>query len=292
MRSMTGFGRAAVEKDGNRVAVELAAVNSKKRSDIRTAIPRELSGLDPVIKRRIGQVIRRGSITVSVTYGLNPEAQCETLQIETQLAKHLINRLKALAQETGISDDITLRDLIALPGIISAGITSPTEHLREIALQALDQALEALLSMQQDEGGALKQDLQERLRRLVQITKEIAAQSDTVLTFYCTRLRERMALLGVDATVNQECIAKEAALYAERSDITEEVVRLRSHLQQFSDKLEADEEVGRALEFITQEMSREISTVCAKTPGQETAGLGLKFKIELGKIREQIMNVG
>ena len=291
MRSMTGFGRGTAEQDGNQVAVEISAVNSRKQTDIRFAMPRELGALEAKLRKRLQDAVHRGSLTVLVTYETNADNRRNRVHIDSELGMHLVGTLKQLAQDTGISDDIRVSDLLLMPGLVSESLAIPLGELERPALEALDKAIADLHRMQSVEGEALRLDFADRHTRLQQLVTDVDEAAPQVVAHYRDALRNRIEALGVEVNLNDERLAKEVAFMAERSDVTEEAVRLRSHLEQFRERIEADEPVGRVLEFLCQEMSREASTICAKGGDCRTAEIGLQLKTELARIREQVMNV-
>lgn len=291
MNSMTGFGRGVAEQDGSTVVVEVAAVNSRKQSDIRVIMPRELSAIEPQFRQRIQERVSRGTLAVTVQYSLAPERRAESLVIDLRLGAEAARRLRELAVAAGLEPRLTLADLLAVPGVVGSSAESPAEQVRELAAEALEEALDGLRTMQRAEGEKLRHDLENRLATIRDRVESIAVRADEALLLQRQRLQERIAVLGVDLPIDDERLAREVAFYAEKSDITEEVVRLRSHLDQFADLLEEDRDVGRELEFLCQEMNREATTVGSKTTETGIAELGISMKAELARIREQVMNV-
>jgi uncharacterized protein (TIGR00255 family) len=288
---MTGYGRGTVERDGTRAGVEISAVN-RRQADIRIVLPKELASQEPLLRARVQKAISRGCLTVSVSYDLSPECRREQVQVDMAVAAHVVGKLRQLARTIGISDHLTLADLVSLPGIVTAADDQgPMALLQDLVLAALDKALSELKRMQAEEGAALEQDLRGRCGRLAEMIARIRQDEQEVVRQYRDRLRKRIALLGLDLSVDDERLAKEVAFLAERSDIAEETVRLSSHLDQMRELLAATEPVGRALEFLCQEMGREINTMAAKTCDTAVADLALQFKNELGRIREQVCNV-
>jgi uncharacterized protein (TIGR00255 family) len=291
MNSMTGFGRGVADRDGDSVVVEVAAVNSRKQTDIRVVMPRELSALEPMLKQRVQERVSRGTLTVAVQYSLAPQRRVESLDIDATFAAEVARRRRDVAETAGIEPRITLSDLLQVPGVLNSSASAPAESLRDVALEALDDALDGLRAMQRAEGGKLAGDLGNRLATVRDRVHAIALRADEALVQHRQRLRERIALLGVELPIDDDRLAREVAFYAEKSDITEEVVRLRSHLDQFGELLEEDRDVGRELEFLCQEMSREAATIGAKTSETVIAEVVITVKAELARIREQVLNV-
>jgi len=291
MNSMTGFGRGLAEHDGMAVVVEVAAVNSRKQTDIRVVMPRELSALEPMLKQRVQERVSRGTLSVTLQYSLAPEQRADSFAIDVAFATAVVRRLREVAAATGLEPRLSLSDLLQVPGILSPSATGPAEAIRDLAMEALDDALDGLRSMQRAEGEKLCHDLTNRMVTIRDRVETVALRADEALVQHRDRLRQRIALLGVNLPLDDERLAREVAFYAEKADITEEVVRLRSHTDRFGDLLEEDRDVGRELEFLCQEMSREASTVAAKTTETVIAEVVVGIKAELARVREQVLNV-
>ena len=288
---MTGYGRGQACNGDTRVAIEVSGVNRKQR-DIRLSLPRELGCLDPLLTARVRGVAGRGCLTVSLSYELGAEHRKTQFSVDAELAAHAVQRLSELASRVGIDPRLSLSDVLALPGVVvSDEQRLPVDELTHLALAALDDALADLREMQAREGASLQQDLDERCRVLRSLLAEVRAKGSDVLVHYQQQLRERIRQLGIEVELDDGRLAKEVAFLAERSDITEEIVRIDSHLTQMSELLSGEEPPGRPLEFLCQELGREINTLAAKTRSTTVSQLALTFKGELGKIREQVANV-
>ncbi|MBP1583770.1 MAG: YicC family protein [Victivallales bacterium] len=294
MRSMTGFGQGTATDAGYQVTVEITAVNSRKQVEMRVALPRELSALETQLRQQIQQRLSRGTLNVVVSYAMPPSAHTAVKHVDIELGKVVSEELRQLAQQAGLQGEAAqpkLSDLLMVPGVICATGNSPYEPLKPLALQALEQALQALNDDRLREGQKLQADLQKRGELMAQYVEAIAARGDEAVRQQHIRLQERLATLGLELDLNDERLLKELAFYAERADITEELVRLRSHLQQYASLLSSDGEPGRALEFLGQEMNREANTLASKTADLEISRVTLALKTELGRVREQIMNI-
>ncbi len=290
MKSMTGYGRATAEENGNQVTVEVSAVNSRKLVDMRFTMPRELNALEPMLRQTIQQQFSRGSLNIVVSYKLSEENRRLQSAIDMPAAQAVAKMLAELAQQTGLQPP-TVQDIIAFPGVISENMSSSLEPLKELVVQALEAALADLSAMREKEGAALREDLLARGRTIAALVEQIAARGDDALVLQRQRLRDRIAALGVELTLDDERLTKELTFYAERADITEEIVRLQSHLVQYEELLNSDDAPGRNLDFLSQEMSREASTLSAKTADLAITNDVLVIKAELARIREQIMNI-
>jgi len=291
VHSMTGFGRGVAEHEGTRVTVEVSAVN-RKQVDFRFVLPKELSSLEPLLRQRVLKDVSRGCLTVAVTYQLSSRYRLAQWQVDTEVATHAAARLRELARTLGIADRLTLVDLLALPGVVTEQENLvPLDELTGLVMEAVGQALTDTRRMQAQEGAALAADLRARTGRLDEVLTRIRAAEDDVVRHYRDRLQKRLAVLGVAGGADDDRVVREIAFVVERSDVSEETVRLGSHLAQLRTLLDAPGDNGRALEFLGQEMQREINTLGAKTCDTAVADLVLQFKNELGRIREQVCNV-
>jgi uncharacterized protein (TIGR00255 family) len=290
MKSMTGYGRATAEANGNQATVEVSAVNSRKLVDMRFTMPRELNALEPMLRQTIQQHFSLGSLNIVVSYKLSEENRRLQAAIDMPAAQAAAKMLTELAQQTGLQPP-TIQDIISFPGVISENMSSSLEPLKELVAQALEAALADLSAMREKEGAALREDLLARGKTIAALVEKIAARGDDALVLQRQRLRDRIAALGVELTLDDERLTKELTFYAERADITEEIVRLQSHLVQYEELLNSDDAPGRNLDFLSQEMSREANTLSAKTADLAITNDVLVIKAELGRIREQIMNI-
>ncbi len=290
MKSMTGYGRGvSTLEDGTQVTVEISAVNSRKQAEIRLNLPKELYGLDPEIRTQIAKSLLRGTLNVSIAYKLSPTVLAERVPIDDEMARAVCERLRRFALANGLPAP-TIHDVLMVPGVIQVSDTT-TFILKPLIKEALDSALKELDAMRIREGEMLKVDLLSHAKEMETLTDKVIASEHDALIRYRDKLVERIAKLAVDVPVDEERIAREVAFYADKSDINEETVRLKSHLSQFINLLDTDKDVGRNLDFLCQEMTRETSTLDAKTTDTQLADMALTLKIELSKIKEQIMNV-
>ncbi len=292
MKSMTGYGRGSAEADGNRVTVEITAVNSRKQVEMRFALPKELAMLEPSLRQAIQQRLSRGSLNVAVNYRLAHVAYADQARINVELGAAIAIELRRLARAIGKDDvSVSLSDLLQIPGVVTEGTGNQYELLSKLVVAALQVALDELDRSRRAEGLRLREDLLARGEQMKALLSEIEGRADEAVQLQRQRLLERMKVLGLDLNLDDERLLKEVAFYAERADITEETVRLRSHLQQFDALLDSGDEPGRALDFLGQEMNREISTLSAKTADLDIARTALALKGEIGRVREQVMNI-
>jgi len=291
MKSMTGCGRGQAHADGMAVCVEVNSVN-RKQADLRINLPRELNFLEAALRSCLQQHIKRGAMNVSVSFTLDSRLSCSLIKINGELIAHLGQALKREAARAELAAEVRIGELLQIPGVIQdAPEALPVAQLQTLAMAALDEALQQWDAMRVHEGLALAADLNEQLQQCQQIVDAFRQNQDKVLQQYNQRLHERMQLLVGDIGIDDERLAREAAFLAERSDVNEEVVRLQSHMEQVRQLLAASEPTGRRLDFLAQEMGREINTLGAKTSDTAMSHLALDFKANLDRIREQVQNV-
>lgn len=289
MLSMTGFGRGVCEQDGCRITVRITTVN-RKGLDIRFRLPRELAELEPQLRETVAAALSRGAITVTVDADLGPLGGA--LYLDAGRLRGLVDQLKTLQLQLQLPGELALRDLLTIPDLFAPGnAADQSETALPLARRALGDALGALAAMRAREGEALAADLLRRLETLVDLLQQIRRRAPDVVTEYRQRLQARIAELADGLELDDDRLAREVALFADRSDVTEECIRLDSHLQQLRDLLQADGAVGRKLDFLLQEHFREINTIGSKAADAAVARLVVDFKTELERIREQVQNV-
>ena len=291
MRSMTGYGRGEAKGGWGALTIEVTAVN-RKQTDLRFALPRELAGLEPRLRLRVQAQTTRGAYNVTLLWNPAAELRAAMVTIDEAAIRAAAARLRALAAELGLSPEIRITELLAVPGVVADGPQcSHVDLAGEAAEAALDQALAAVRAMQEKEAAALSADFQQRLAIMRQAVAEIRGMADLALVNARDRLLERVRLLGLNLDLADERLARELAFAAERSDITEEVTRLDSHLGQFASALGKPEAVGRTLDFLCQEIGREVNTLAAKTADTAISARALLLKTELERLREQAQNI-
>ncbi|NLG14188.1 MAG: YicC family protein [Lentisphaerae bacterium] len=290
MKSMTGYGRATASADGCQVTIEISAVNSRKQVDMRFTIPRELGMLEPILRKIILEKLSRGSIQVVLSYKLDDSAQQAIQSIDHKKFALVSKELKSLAAAAGLPEP-TISDILLVPGVLSDTSLDCQELIQNLSTQALQDALADLDKSRVEEGLRLKDDLMERGKLLTELVEKIAARADDAVILQKARLQERIEKLGVEITLDDERLVKELAFHVEKADITEETVRLQSHLVKYKELLNSEDDAGRNLDFLGQEMNREANTLSAKTADMDIATYALTLKTEIARIREQVMNI-
>jgi uncharacterized protein (TIGR00255 family) len=290
MRSMTGYGRGDADHAGTKFSVELNSVN-RKQSDIVINLPRDLAALEPRIRQAINEKISRGRMNVVV--GLHQGANgAAALALDTALARSYHDAMLTLQKELSAPGEITIGTILQAPGVMRSPEQSvDADDAWPTVQRALITALGELIKMREREGKHLAKDLIHRLKVLRQEIKAIRALYPEVVKKYRSALLERIQKAGLDLPIEDERLLKEVTIFADRSDISEELTRLESHLAQFAHHLRKNEPVGRTLEFITQEIFRELNTLGAKSNDAGISRHVVACKSELEKIREQIQNL-
>ena len=292
LMSMTGRGTGAAAGRVARVEVELSSVN-RKQLDVEVGLPRFLAAWESRVQEQIRGAVARGRVTGEIRVAWTEAAQASGVRVDLGLARAQAGALRAAAEKLGLRDDLQATDLLTLPGVVVV------EHgardlaaLAPVLEKALAAALANLQGMRKKEGAALGRDLRARLGVLRKLAGEIGARAPGVAEAYRENLRRRIeaALPGTDLA-GDERLLKEVALFADRSDITEELVRLASHLEQAEGLLKAGGVVGRTLDFLVQEMGREINTMGSKANDGEITRRVIAGKAELERFREQVQNI-
>jgi uncharacterized protein (TIGR00255 family) len=287
---MTGYGRGEVDYGGVKLSVELNSVN-RKQSDIVVNLPRDLTELEPRIRQTINERISRGRMNVLVTLQESANG-AHRLALDTNLARSYHEAMLTLQKELSAPGEITIGTILQAPGVMRSPEHSiDAAEAWPVLQQALAAALAELIKMREREGKHLAKDLIHRLKVLRKEIKEVRVLYPDVVKKYRTALLERIEKADLNLPIDDERLLKEVSFFADRSDISEELTRLESHLAQFAHHLRKNEPVGRTLEFITQEIFRELNTLGAKSNDAAISQHVVACKSELEKIREQIQNL-
>ena len=290
LKSMTGFGEGTASAEGIRVLVEISSVN-RKQLDVNISLPRNLATLDARIQQRVRREFSRGRISGNVRVDLTGDAG-GTVIINEQLARQYVEGIRTLAKKMRLADDLSAETIARLPGLVTVEQDRlDAEHAGGVMDRALDKALRSLSRMRAAEGRVLEADLRTRLTLLEKLRKSIAGRAADVTAVYRARLFQRMQEAGLTDLAGDERMLKEIALFSDRCDISEELTRLGSHLTQARSLLRGNEPAGRTLDFLCQELFREINTIGSKANGIEITRQVVLFKTELERIREQVQNI-
>lgn len=284
---MTGYGRGESPSENPFCIVECTSVN-RKTFEVSCQLPRELSACEIPIRDVIAKRVSRGRVNVSVVL-TGPVADAQP-QIDFVLARQVARELARMKAELALSGSLDVATLLQVPGIVRS-VRPLQDNLMPVVLHALNAALDGMCVMRENEGASLAADLRARIAGLKKIVQDVAAMAPQIIAHYRTALSARLDAAKLEVPIDATRIAAEVALFAERSDITEEVTRLNSHLDQFSGKLSSSEPTGRALEFLCQEISRELNTLGAKAGDPALSRIVVDARVELDKIREQTLNL-
>jgi uncharacterized protein (TIGR00255 family) len=289
--SMTGFGRGAASANGMKVEVELSSVN-RRQFDVRISLPRGLFALEPQVNTLIHAAIARGAVTGTVKVTAAGETKRRGIAVDSDAAAAYLLALRRTARKLGLKDDFTAASLLAMPEVMQyQDVTENSAQVWRVLEKALKSAVKRLTVMRRREGATLDRDVARRIERLKTVLSEVKGLAPAAMQRYAEALTARLAKAGIGLDMNDPHLLKEIALFADRSDISEEVVRLESHLRQAAQLLASAEPVGRTLDFLCQEMFREINTIGSKANDAAIARCVVGFKTELECIREQVQNV-
>jgi len=284
---MTGHGRGEARGKEWSAVVECYSVN-RKNAEVICHSERGTAWLEPLVRERVLAVIARGRVQVSVA--LSCTGGTGTGLIDPARAAAFLREARALQASLGVGGEITISDLLTAPGVIRA-IEPSGDSAKEVALRALDAALEGLVQTRTKEGAALRRVLAKSARQLGKIVRQIAPLAAKSPDRQREAMLARISRAGIGFGSDDPRLISEIALIAERGDVTEELDRARSHLVQFLEKLDSSEPVGRTLEFLAQELGREFNTVGSKSSDTAIARLVIEAKTELDRIREQLANI-
>ena len=293
MRSMTGYGSGrSTAGDGTRCSVEIQSVN-RKQSELMINLPRDLGSLEPRVREAVNARVARGRLVINVHHQARAVADGQNAPaLDVAVARAYYFAMLALQRELGARGEVSIETILRAPGVMR--LTEEPADAAQLWPQieaALRQALDELVAMRSREGRHLADDLRARLKEMRARLGDIRRRQPDAAQHYRQALHERLQRAGLDLPVDDERLAKEIVLFADRCDISEEVTRLESHLDQFLALLEKDEPVGRTMDFLSQEMARELNTLGAKANDLAINQLALACKTELDKIREQVQNI-
>jgi uncharacterized protein (TIGR00255 family) len=292
MKSMTGYGRGECAREGFKVTVELSSVN-RKQAEIYAALPRELETLEAPIRDTINRHIARGRVTARVVLHAADGGVSARMHLNAPLAKAYARELNHLAKQLKLKGEVTLDQLVRAPGVFQTDEELvEAQKIWPAVETALKQGLAAMVKMREREGAHLAKDLAARIGAMRLSAERIQKQAPLTAKNYRRQLLERIKSAGIEGiAAEDERLLKEIVLFADRSDISEELTRLQSHFQQFEDCRKSKEPVGRTLDFLAQEMNREVNTIGSKANDAVISREVVTLKAELEKFREQAQNV-
>lgn len=290
MKSMTGYGKGVVSREGRELTVELKSVNHRFL-DVSMRLPRVLSCIEDTLRTTIASRLSRGHVDVFVNYR-NTRSDAKTVRVDKTLLSAYVAAARTANEALNLRDDLTLSNVLRLPDVTEiVPSDEDADELIALAKDAAELALDGLVEMRVAEGARLKTALLSGVNAMDAFREEILARAPFVAEEYRKKLNERIEAVLSDAEIDRARLATEVALFADRCCIDEELVRLKSHIAQFRAYLEASEPVGRNMDFIVQEMNRECNTIGSKANDAALTKSVLACKAEIEKLREQIQNV-
>ena len=288
--SMTGFGRGFVEREGRKLLLELKGVNHRFL-DISMRLPKSLGSLEEKLKRRLQEKLSRGHVDVYLKYQNEAEGS-KTVCVDEVLLSAYLASLKHIRKRHDLKNDVALSTVLRMPDVIEAqSVEDDEDLLTELLFEAAGLALGEMESMRAAEGERLKADLLAKLEGMAAEMSGIEKRAPAIVQEYREKLTARIAELMQGNQLDEQRLATEVALMADRSSIDEEIVRFKSHMKLFADTLKSGGAIGRKLDFIVQEMNREVNTICSKASDMAVINSAVALKGDVEKLREQVQNI-
>ncbi len=290
IKSMTGYGRFEGVIDGRRTVFEIKSVNHRY-FELQCRVPRGCGFLEETIKNLLAERVSRGKIDVYVSIEADENVAAD-VRINKSVARGYLVAIQEMCEFYGLRNDVTVSTIAGYPDVLTVSKAPENEEkLSEIVKTAGEQALESFIEMREREGEKLKNDVLERGKNIISIVEQIEERSPKIVEEYRNKLYERLKEVLDSTTIDPQRILTEAALFADKTAVAEETVRLRSHFAQLENMLNSDMAIGRKLDFIVQEMNREANTIGSKVCDADLAHKVVDIKADIEKIREQIQNI-
>lgn len=291
IKSMTAYGKGDFPHADKRFLVEIKSLNNRYR-DIIIRMPKNLQGFEKKLRTLIDSKVRRGRVEVFFQIESSREAPPYALELNMPLVDAYLKIFAQLSGRSGLNQEMRLETLLQMNDVVNVKTdTDDEEEMGRGLYETLSLGLDSLVEMRQKEGSAIENDLRKRLKRIGGFVNDVRDRTPEIVKAYSLRLKENVEKLCRGVEVDKDRIAQEVAIFAEKSDITEELVRMGSHMEQFSGYLEMDDAVGRRLDFLIQEMNREVNTLGSKASDGFVSRIVVEMKAELEKLREQVQNV-
>lgn len=290
IKSMTGFGRGSADGDHVKATVEIRTVNNR-HLDVHVRLPQEFASMEIAIKKQVAAALKRGR--VDLTVGIE-RGSTSSYSLNREAVREYLNAVRTLKEEFDLTGDVPVESVLRLPGVLQAGVeTASTEaDVAQVITEALTAALAELVAMRAVEGAELAAEMSSRLDRIDALVPAIEARAVDLPSQYRDRLDKRLSELVRGKPLDETRLAQEVAYLAERTDIAEELARLKSHLVQFRQAMKGESgETGKRLDFLLQEMNREANTTLSKSGDVEISESAITIKTEVEKLREQVQNV-
>lgn len=290
IKSMTGFGRSEIVEGTKKVTFELKSVNHRYL-DVNIRMPKKLNFFEAAIRNELKQYAQRGKVDIFITYEDCSE-NTGTVKYNKDIAAEYLQYLKQISEEFGLDNDIRTSTLSRYPEVFTMEEqTVDEEELWALLKKAITEACNNFVETRKKEGANLQKDLIEKLDNMLDIVSFIEEKSPQIIEEYQNRLKEKIAELLGDTKLDENRIATEVTIFADKVCVDEELVRLRSHVEATKKELTDGGNVGRKLDFIAQEMNREANTILSKSTDLEISNKGIELKTEIEKVREQIQNI-
>ena len=289
LNSMTGFGKSVLQNNGFVVETEIKSVNSRYL-DLSIRMPRPYYQFELDLREQVKKRISRGKIYVTIV-AKHEGVDEELSEIDTKGLEATVSLLEKIKKSAGISEEIKLEHVLNFQNFFMNDTNDAKEDEYKLIVESVNKALDSLEEMRKKEGAELVIDFQKRLGIIEENVTNIERLSSDSIKEYFNKLKERAVKLASDLIDNQDRLMQELAFLSEKYDVTEECVRLRSHIKMFTEAMKIDEPSGRKLNFISQEMNREANTINSKSVSAEISANGISIKEELEKIREQLQNI-
>ena len=288
---MTGFSRYENQSEDLTCKVEIRSVNNRF-IDINTRLPKSLAPLELPLKKMVKTKCARGSFDISIAIEKNGDSEAG-LEVNPNLplATEYLKAFKEIQDGLGLKGEIDINTILSQRDVVKSELKKVEFSCEEIVMQSVDRALTDLIKMREDEGKNLEKDILNQISSIETLRKSIAAKQSITIQKFQEKLNEKIKILTSGIEIDPARIAQESALLADRCDVTEEIVRLKSHLEQFNILIASNDPQGRKLEFLTQEINREVNTTGSKTIDLEVSSAVIEIKSCLEKIREQLANI-
>ena len=290
-RSMTGVGTATLDAAGGRVECEARSVNHRFLK-VSSHLSPALAALEPAVEERVRERVERGHVSVSLRWARGAETLAKAFPVDVEAATAAAKRLRAVAKAAGVDGGVTLRDVLGVPGVVRESGAELPPAVEKAAEKALEAALDALTAARTREGAHLAQECRAILARLAAARERMAARAPEIPKAYRDRLAARLAALleGQAVAPDPQALAREVASFAERCDVTEELARLSGHLGHAEELLARGGAVGRRLDFLVQELHREVNTTGSKSQDADLTSVVIDAKADVERLREQVQN--
>ena len=288
IRSMTGFGRAKYDVEGRQYIVEIKSVNNRY-CDISVKIPRAISYLEEKVKAEVSKIVSRGKVDVFITF-YNNSTKGRTIKFNSDLAEMYIEELRNLADKSGISGNIHVTEISKFPDVLLVENDEDEELIWSELEVPLKNALEKYTEMKEQEGKKLYEDIDKRINNIEKIVNIISENSTRLIQEYIVKLETRIKELMNTENIDENRLAMETVIYADKSSVEEEITRLQSHISQFKNLINENVS-GKKIDFLIQEMNRETNTIGSKSASIDITNMVINIKTELEDIREQVQNL-